>query len=127
MPTVDLVQDLMLRISVLEQKQQHSDQELARLNARINEVHAVNQTEARDIKARFSSLEAVVDDLRVDTAQIKQSLQNLDRMSDKLDDIADTQAATDKKLTYLVGWGGGIGVAVLFVLNYGERILQWVK
>jgi predicted nucleic acid-binding Zn-ribbon protein len=127
MPTVDLVQDLMLRITVLEQKQQQSNQELARLIARIDEVQAVNQTEAREIKDRFNSLESVVDALRLDTAQIKQSLQTLDRMSDKLDGMAESQTATDKKITYLLGWGGGIGAAVLFLLNYGERIIGWLK
>jgi len=53
-------------------------------------------------------------------------LKNVHLVNDahKLDDITFAQTAIDKKLANLVGWGGGIGATVLFLLNYGERIVQ---
>lgn len=129
MPDSQSVNALMTRVSVLEEKAAQADEKIANLKADIDAFNWTHSTNYNDVKRKIEVLEVMVEELRINTALTKQVISGLDKLSEKLDAVADKQAQHDVDWAKLKGWSGGSvfvagGVWALFMV-FKDYILKF--
>ncbi|MFN9476089.1 hypothetical protein [Acidovorax sp.] len=123
------LQDLTVRVSVLEQQHAHAKEQMAQIKQEVEQCRADHTKTSDKLEARMGAVESVVDELRINTELTRKALLSLERMTEQIDHTNDSLDSIKLKLSRQDGFLAAAlflgGAAWALLSTFKDQILGW--